>query len=407
MRKKIFCISIILFLFLLGVKILFFSQQETISYFENRDLSTNADLKVNEIISGRFQENLENILVDQFPNRFTFVRLKNKLDYNSVSILYDYLDNPLMLNPISDSIYQLGNSNVLTQEVIEYSDEVAERIRRRIEQMNQLQRDYPDIKMVVYKPTQLHETSLLDKVNGVEGAGKYYSDIFKNELELDYDEFEISSIEQYKDCFYWTDNHWNHLGSYIGYTQIMKLLFDDEADILVPQDISDNNGLKFYGTFSSRSGYVTDGSPFYVYRFDLPSYDMYNLDGWMEISNTNTFFDTEDHNEMDYHYNIAYKVGDGFTKIVTPGNEDKENLLVIGDSYAGPILPLLAKDFYEITLIYPLNYTALASCQFNYDWYIDENKINKILFMYTIENYFYSDTDGDRYLEFDIIREEK
>lgn len=407
MRKKIVSLGIILFLAFLGFKILFFTDQQPISYLENRDLVTNQDLSINDIKNGHFQSVLEDILMDQFPNRYTFVKLKNKFDYESVAFLYHFLDNPVLLNPISDSIYQLGDTNILTQAVLQYSDTIAERISRRIDQMNQLQKDYPEIEMVVYKPTQLHETSLLDEANGVEGAGKYLSEIFKTELELDYDEFDLNSIEQYQECFYWTDHHWNHQGSYIGYTQIMKLLFKDEAEILTPLDISDNNGLKFYGTFSSRSGYVTEGSPFYVYKFDLPNYKMYNLNGEMEISNTNTFFEQKNHNEMDYHYNIAYKVGDGYTKIVTEGNEDKENLLIIGDSYAGPILPLLAKDFYEITLIYPINYTSLTGTHFNYDQFISENKVDKILFMYTIENYFYSDEWGDRYIEFDIVREEK
>ena len=127
----------------------------------------------------------------------------------------------------------------------------------------------------------------------------------------------------------------------------------------------------------------------------------------LHSENTNTFFDAIAHEEMDYHYNIAYKVGDGLTKIVNEDNAGKESILIIGDSYAGPVLPLLAKDFYEITLIYPINYTSLTGYEFNYDAFIRENDVDKILFMYTIENYFYSDEWGDRYLAFDVVREEK
>ena len=95
------------------------------------------------------------------------------------------------------------------------------------------------------------------------------------------------------------------------------------------------------------------------------------------------------------------------TKIVNEANLGKESILIIGDSYAGPVLPLLAKDFYEITLIYPINYISLTGNVFNYDEFIRENDVDKILFMYTIENYFYADEWGERYLAFDVVREEE
>ncbi|MBE6107677.1 MAG: hypothetical protein E7192_03460 [Erysipelotrichaceae bacterium] len=408
MSKKIFSVGVIALLFALGLKILLFTDQQSISYRENRDLATNTQLHLSDISSGKFQSVLEEILMDQFPQRYTFVTLKNEMEYNSVSFLYQMIENDYVLNPIgTDGIYQIGNSSVLAQGTMEYSDVTASRIERRIEQMNQLQKDYPEIEMFVYKPTQLHESSILDDANGIVSAGAAYSEIFKSQLDLPYDEFVLDSFDLYQDCFYWTDHHWNHKGSYIGYTQIMELMFGDDADVLVPLEESDCDDLKFFGTFSSRSGYVTEGSPFSVYRFDLPEYKIYNLNGEMEISNTNTFFEADYHEEMDYHYNIAYKVGDGYTKIVNEDNAEKESLLIIGDSYAGPVLPLLAKDFYEITLIYPINYTSLTGNEFNYDAFIRENDVDKILFMYTIENYFYSDEWGDRYLAFDVIREEK
>ncbi|MBR5290996.1 MAG: hypothetical protein IKU28_08420 [Erysipelotrichaceae bacterium] len=408
MWKKIYFVAVIGLLFSLGAGILFFVDQEEISWIENRDMATNQDLKSASLATGAFQKKLEDILVDQFPSRYTFVTLKNKFEYQSASVFNDGKENSLELRPVgTDHVYQIGDSQLLTQAVMEYSEVTASRIERRIEQMNQLQKDYPEIEMVVYKPTQLHETSLLDEDNGVKGAGPSYSKIFQSKLELDYDEFVIDSMETYEECFYWTDHHWNHMGSYIGYTQIMKLLFKEDAQILEPQDLSCENNLKFYGTFSSRTGYVTEGSPFCVFRYDLPEYKIYNLDGEMEVSNTNTFFDLDEHNEMDYHYNVAYKVGDGYTRIVNEANEGKESLLIIGDSYAGPVLPLLAKDFYEITLIYPINYTSLTKTEFNYDQFIRENDVDKILFMYTIENYFYADEWGERYLAFDIVRGEE
>lgn len=405
MQNKIFSILILVSLFLLGMKILFLTNQQDISYFENRELATNNDLKIADLKNGNFQHNVENILVDQFPERMLFVHQKNSVDYHFTNAFYKCLSNDKLLNPIGTrGVYQIGNSNVLMNGLAEINEERKQRVLNRIDQINQLQADYPEIEIFVYKPTQIHETSFFDEANGLVSAGPEYEKLFEN-LNVPYDSFKINELSDYPKYFYTTDHHWNNRGSYIGYEQIVKMMFGDQERPLEILEESCKNGLPFYGTFSQQSGYVTEPSEFCVYKFNLPKYKIYDLKGEMPIENTNTFFDKDikQINKMDYHYNTAYRVGDGLTKIVSE-NTDKGNILIIGDSYGGPILPLLAEHFHEITFIYPTNYHALTKKEFDYDRFIEENDVDKILFMYTLENYFWSDEWGDRYKDFDIVR---
>lgn len=402
MGKKFFCVGIFAILFLLGVNILFISEHSDISYLENREMATSEDFAGTSVLDRSFQNTLNDVLMDQWPDRYSLVYQKKKIEYEFVNIFYKLLKNDMLLNPIgSGYVNQIGNSSVLTTSPLLYHEEWAERIVRRIAQINQLQEDYPDIDVAVYHPTQLSEKDFFDKANGIESAGAYYESLFA-QLEVRYDQFDLDSFDQYTEYFYTTDHHWNHKGSYKGYVDIMTM-YGFEDLILKPIDETDKNGLRFYGTYSSQTGFVTEGSLFSVYRFDLPEYTMENLNGEMEIENTNTFFDKEVNDEMDYHYNVAYKVGDGYTHIHSE-NGKENSILIIGDSYAGPVLPLLTSAFKDIWLIYPTNYIALTGNQFNYDEFIETHEVSHILIMYTIENYYTSDEWGERYLDFDVIR---
>lgn len=404
MYKKVFGSFIILSLFALGLYSIFFSAQEEISYVENREFATTDEIHITEFFNGNFQNTIENVLTDQFYDRYVFVKQKNKVEYLFVNSFYNLLSNEMLLNPIgSGYVNQIGNSDILTTSPLIYNETNANRIYRRIDQINKFQEDHPELSVYVYKPTQLNESSFFDEANGFLGAGPEYGRIFEENLNVRYDKFVLSSFDEYPENFYTTDHHWNHQGSYTGYTQIANLLFENNVNILKPIDTNCKENVRFFGTYSSQSGYVTPGSKFCVYKFDLPEYQMYNLNGEMEIKNTNVFFDKDVTDTMGYFYNEAYVTGDGYTKIVTEYT-DKENILIIGDSYGGPILPLLAEHFHEITFIYPTNYKALVGENFNYDNYVTENKINKVLIMYTIENYFLSDQWGDRYLDFDVYR---
>ena len=76
MGRKVFSILIFAVLFLLGIKIVFLSEHIDISYLENREMTTIQDVKESSFSDGSFQSALDNLLMDQWPERYTFVSLK-------------------------------------------------------------------------------------------------------------------------------------------------------------------------------------------------------------------------------------------------------------------------------------------------------------------------------------------
>lgn len=403
--EKIFTVIVLSSLALTSVYSLFFKNQDTISYVENRTFKTNNDLSLRGILDGKFESNLETILSDQFINRYSFVKSKNIVNYSFVNFIYKMIKSPLVLNPVGDTyVNQIGSSQVLMSNPILYSDDINQRIINRAEQINAIASDYPNVEFFVYKPTQIQEKDFFDEANGIVSGGKTYEDSLSSTLKVPYSSFKINSIDDYIKYFYTTDHHWNNKGSYQGYLDIIKLVFGNTETPLIPVDETCKDDLKFFGTYSSQSGFVNEGSPFCVFKFELPKYRVIS-DGIQNDNpnDTNKFFDMNVSDRMDYHYNRAYGLGNGFVEINTE-LDNNENILIIGDSYAGPVLPLLANHFENIYFVYPINYKGIFKEEFMYDSFIKEKQITKVLFMYTIENYFLSDEWGDRYIDFDVKR---
>ena len=182
--------------------------------------------------------------------------------------------------------------------------------------------------------SQVHETDIFDEANGIKSYGKYYGDLLKNNLEVPYDELKIETIEDYYDYFFQTDHHWTYQGSYQGYVDIVRLIFEEDEKVLLPNNLNSfDNSLYFAGTFSSRVGYVYPSENFYLYTFDLPEYEVF-IDGKKQkIYDMNTFENNLPDREGDYYYNLANHTY-GVDTIYQSSHHDKETLLLIGDSYA-------------------------------------------------------------------------
>jgi hypothetical protein len=381
---------------------MFIKDQEDISKIEKRELLTNIVLQDSKFNTTEYQKNIETILMDQFPQRYNLIEQKNKLEYLFISSFYKLLSNDLLLNPIGNGdINQIGNSDYLMTSPIKYKQLWAERISDRIDQINGLQKDFPDLGIYVYQPTEINQTSLFDEANGIVGAGPEYATLFQD-LKVPYDSFDINTIDDYKNYFYGSDHHWNNRGSYQGYVDIMNLM-GNQKDIIEPVAENCFDDLQFYGTFSSQIGYVTPGCQFCVYKFDLPNYTIEDLDDEMKVQDTNTFFESNPQQSYDYYYTEAYNMGFGYTHIHSDNNGG--NLLIIGDSYTRPIMPLFTTTYSDIYVIYPINYKLDTDEDFIYDTFIKENDIEDLIIMYTLDNYYVSDEWGPRYLEFDVHRE--
>ena len=405
LRNIFFLLIVTLVLIGTTVYILFFKTVDKVSETEKRELTTFQELVGTSFIKGSFQTTIEAALSDQFLFRYELVNEKKSLDLYFTMLFVDNSDQ-LKLTQVGETpIRQIGDTHYLINNIISYDKDVEDRFMKKIEQINQLAKDYPDINIFVYKPTQVYETDIFDEANDIKSYGTYYRDLLKSNLEVPYAELEIKDLSDYMLDFYQSDHHWNYQGSYQGYKDIMKLMFGDNANILTPISLEKfDDKLTFSGTYEARVGDIYEGEPFYIYKFDLPEYSVY-VDGVKQeiIYDMNHFEENLKNTDSGYYYGVAYETYNSYVVYENEAVEDN-TLLIVGDSYAAAIEPLLINSFSKIYFIQPFDYYWQYGKYFDYDEFIANNHVDNILFMYTVENYFLNSSGDNRYKFFEIYR---
>lgn len=406
MRRIIDVLFITIFMsiiFIVATYILFIKDQQPVSYIENRNLFTNLSLADKNLDQISFQSKFEHVLEDQFIYRYDIVTVKKNFNYlmSNFLIPISYGDN--ILNSMGDAnkLKRLGTSNYIIKSPMIYEERIESRVIRRVDQYNMISVNMPDVQFYLYHPTQVHETSLFDEANEIKSYGTTLEQLIQNKVKIPYDYFEINTVDEYKNYFYASDHHWNHMGSYVGYLDILNLLKVEDKPI---QPIKVDCGFQYYGSFSTQTGFVLDPGQFCWYDFGISNIHIQRdgkslgyFDYTKEFYNLSTQF-----NLWSYLYGIAYPYGGSINKYSS--NINDESLLIIGDSYMPPILPLISQHFGEVFAVNPMDY-YLNNGYKKFDVYkfIEENEIQDVLFMLTIENYFLDDEYGPRYEIYDVV----
>ncbi len=95
----------------------------------------------------------------------------------------------------------------------------------------------------------------------------------------------------------------------------------------------------------------------------------------------------------------AFYGGDDGEIIFDTGNSNKENILVIGESYDNAILKLIASHFNKTISIDLRNYVHCMDKEFNFSEYINDYNIKKVLFIGNVDFYTMEEfkIKGDNY----------
>ena len=403
-RNLLFIVLIVGTLIVLSLSVIFKETKE-ISNEEARYLTTFESLVNTSYLDGSFQNTFEEAYTDQFIYRNQIVMFKKGFDYLVKDFMLSLTDD-LTLNKMPEvNVNQIGTSSWLINMIVEDTPENEYRFKNRAEEINALQDRHPDVDIYVYMPTQVHDTDIFDTANGIVGGGPALTKIFKDTLEVPYSEYELNTIDDYYKAYYMSDHHPNHIGANIFYHDIHDLM-QIEEEALEPTSEDCHVGVDFLGTFARQTGFISDADEFCIYTYDLPDFDVY-VEGQKrdDYQKRNDFvnLDPATHPEdYPYWYGIAYYTYEPYMEIDT-NQEDKENLLIIGDSYSSSIIDVLASHFNHTYRVLPYNVMIYTGELFNYDKYIEEHDIDKVLFMFTFENYYYQDEWGDRWAQNAIV----
>ena len=334
MKDKILTIifvSFLSFFFIIG----FFIKDKDISYTERRKYSLFPETNFDNILSGKWMDEFDSYVLDQFVFREEFRNIK------ALSQKYLFMKKE-------------NNGFFIKDDVI-------------------YQTEYPlnerSINSFVYKMNTLYNTYLKDMnvYYTIVPDKNYYLD--NNYLKMDYDKLfsiikdNMNEKMQYIDItnlltindYYLTDTHWkqNKIGEVVKkLSSIMNFKIDENYEV--------KSYYPFYGVYYGQAALKTKADTiYYLYNDAIKNAVVEDIDS--ELSEV---YEEDSLGKLD-SYDVFLS---GTTPLITIDNpllKEGKELIIFRDSFASTIAPLLINGYKKITLV-DLRY-------------IDPNKLNEII----------------------------
>lgn len=379
--NSLFIAAIIVIFLVSLVRTVFFPKD--INYYENRYSEKIILPSVSNIVDMTFQDSIENALADQIPK----AQVMKKYYNITITETLRPMVRPILKLRENTYVNYMGLM-LFNSDHIMYScyntDEKKVFFDAKAENYNSVISSHPELDFYAYYIEK--DTDINFESGEKNGAGEYMLSLLhipENNKAV----FEINNYPEFREYFYRTDHHWNYKGSYKAYTELLTLL-----DITTPPiehvgeiTLTDN----FSGSKAASIGSDMFGEDFTVYTFDYP-----------EMSITINGEAATDYGMQDDVFrgvlpeNVSYGTyygGDHGEIIFDSGNADRENILIIGESYDNALLKLLASHFDTTYSIDLRNYEHFMGKLFDLDEYISERDIDKVLFIGNIDFYILND----------------
>lgn len=344
----------------------FFPQD--LNTYESRPANQLPALTLSGFSSLTFQDEAESALSDQLPLSQYFKKAYNSLKY----LFLEHTAFPIM-SAAPDRYYyfsDLAMFNDMLVNLPESPESSAAKITPVIASFNKAAAENPEAEFFFYYVENDHD---IDFETGVKtGLYDYVSSICSipdSHMAC----YEINSFSDYARTYYDTDHHWQYLGSYEGYKQILRLLGCADAPLEPVEERSFPHPWR--GSKANTLGFDTMTETFSAYRFAFPPME-YVIEGRPaeDYGRQQAFFD---HPDGVVTYGNFY--GDNYSEaIIRTGQTEKENLLIVGDSFTHAILKLLASHYGNTYLLDPRHY---ALDQETLSAYIEQHDISKVLFV--------------------------
>ena len=332
-----------------------------INTYENRYAEQIAPLTVEGWLKGSFQDSVDAALSDQVQlsevYKRTYYRAATQFLWSAAS--------PILPN-VQDRYVNVAGTLLFNGHIV-YAPRplsvAAEGLDGRADNFNQYFAAHPDIDFYVY---YIERDIDLDFETGQSVGAREY---FLNQLELPDHRIgylPINSFEEFHDRFLLTDHHWNCVGSYQGYTEALKLLLPEETPLEPLGETVEVGTL-----YGSRSLGLTSNfsEPFYAYRFDFPEMDP-------NYGKQAAFLAGEGNERLTYGAFYGHDDGEA---ILSTSRPERENLLILGESYDNAVVKLLASHFNNTYAVDLRNYKAHTGEDFRFSDYVEERGITKVL----------------------------
>lgn len=367
-KKQIQAVCAILFLGILIVSCMvnLVHKDQQMSEKEMRMLAQKPAFSLSGLASGRFMEQYESYVSDQFAGRDTWVKIKTFAD--SVA------------GRTEESGVFKGKKHYLMEDVAVANEED---LKENLDAMKQFKERYPDLPMhMMLVPNAANV--MQDKLPAFAVTANQSRQIsrVKTELGDSYDWIDTEkALAEHKNeaIYYHTDHHWTTLGAWYAFQGAKAQLGLDKSDEIKMKAYAVSDS--FNGTLSAKSGYETDYTdPIYIYlpkSADAPQVAVNYVE---EQKKSASMYDSSQLEKRD-QYAVFFGGNHAMIDIQSTQSENRR-LLVFKDSYANCFLPFLAPYYREIVVIDPRYYTGKISSVMN------DKKFDDVLFLYNANTFF-------------------
>ena len=345
-----------------------------INTYENRKANQTPPLTLSDFLSSQFQDGLEAALSDQVPGaealKHRYNTLESTLSFYALGGLYDaYPNRYFRYNKalVFRSDYLLYEPRPLTEDSQAAFD-------RKLASITSVASSHPELDFHVFyieKDTDMNFETGADCGNYSYIAEHSDPDLYS----LSY--YPITDFSEFSQSFYQTDHHWNHAGSYKAYLQLCEELglsdpIEKGEEFRVASHLE---GSKL--SLANHSSAFSE--PMYAYGFSFPT---------MEISVNGEI--VSDYGRQNQSFGATATYGQYYGSdmgeiLFSTGDAEKENLLVIGESYDNAVLKLRATHFNKTCSIDLRYYEHYMGQPFDFDTYVRTHEIHRVLFIGNID----------------------
>ena len=332
---------------------------------ENRYLTTKPQFSWSSLMDGKFMDDAEAYLSDQFLLRDKLVSLRTGID-----VFFGKRE-------IND-VY-IGKKHFLYEKPSEYNET---RLKKTTDAMNNIRARNPGINTYIaiapnsteivsaYLPSNAPVPSQTEQIKKIYGSlnGFTLIDLCTP----------LKSTNNPQDLYYRTDHHWTSAAVDIAYVEIAKKMGLDPASYQYRNlAVTDS----FRGTLASSSGIFSAQDTISIPT--CPSDVMYRVTYVEEERVTTSVFDPQKLNSKS-KYEVFF--GGNYPEVVIESSASNEKvLMVVKDSYANSLIPLLIPHYKKIIIIDPRYYNG------NIQDIIDTESVTDMLWLYNA-NTFLNDT---------------
>lgn len=297
---------------------------------ENRILASKPELTKETLLDGTYMKEYETYVNDQFVGRENWITIKTGMDM-------------LLQKKEINGVY-LGKDDYLIEQHGEEEFE-EEKIRKRMESLQRIIREYPQTKvmlvptadniltdkMPVFAPFY-DQQQLLEQAKTMVGE-EHVIDVF-------------TTLKEHAEesIYYRTDHHWTTLGAYYGYREFARAYRLPAWNYLnrEPKVVTED----FLGTLHSKVNMPMEGETIEMFPVTLDKKYTITYD---KTKQTDSFY-ADSFLEGKNKYGYFLDDNHGLVEIERESFSHRE-LFIIKDSYANSMIPLLAHHYKRIYVV--------------------------------------------------------